>query len=77
LDFPVVFIVVTSCPPIAGADQADDTAGPVGVADEQDPLVHHAEQPPAQFAAVAMGFVEKNQGLGVSKGPLGVRETTP
>ena len=41
--FPVVFIVVASFSPVAGADEADHTVGPVRVAHEQNSGADPAE----------------------------------
>ena len=35
----------------------------------EDAAVHLAKQPPAQFASVAVGNVEKNEGSSVGKSP--------
>jgi len=37
-------------------------------------IVHLTEEPPAQFALVAVGFIKKNEGSWVGKSPLGGRE---
>jgi hypothetical protein len=70
----VVFIVVVSFSPVAGADEADDAVGPMGVAHEEDSGADPAEPPPAQFAAAAVRGIEEHEGGGIGQGFLRSRE---
>ena len=61
-------------PPVTGADQSDDAAGTMGIADMQHAPIDFAQQPPAQLPGSAVSMIEKNQGPWIGKGLLRYRK---
>jgi hypothetical protein len=63
--FPVGFIVVSSCAPIAGPDQTNDPLRAMCVANEQDSIPDSPEQPPPQFERAAVRRIVEHQRTGI------------
>jgi hypothetical protein len=75
--FILAVIYFLSFPPVSGADEANDAMRPMSVAQEEDAGADFAQQPPAEFAGVAVQLMKKNRGLWISEGLLRGREIHP